>query len=252
MKEEIKIVAVSDTHGYHRDVDVPYGDVFIHAGDLMTCGYKFNEVKDFAQWFTSLPHPNKILVAGNHDRLFEGKDKNKCLLEFTNKPQQGNFHYLEDSGVSIKGWNFWGSPVQPWFFNWAFNRNRGDDIKKHWDKIPLNTDILITHGPPYGIGDQAIPHPLKRSDKFIIPASEHCGCEDLLDKVRQVNPELNIFGHIHGGRGMYPATPQDQRDFKEGYKTHFDNVSFCDEQYNPTGNCHTHWFCARDDEGKTL
>ena len=76
MKEEIKIVAVSDTHGYHRDVDVPYGDVFIHAGDLMTCGYKFNEVKDFAQWFTSLPHPNKILVAGNHDRLFEGKDKN--------------------------------------------------------------------------------------------------------------------------------------------------------------------------------
>jgi hypothetical protein len=57
--------------------------------------------------------------------------------------------YLNDSGVEIDGLKFWGSPVQPYFHNWAFNRI-GDDICKHWELIPLDTDILITHGPVKG------------------------------------------------------------------------------------------------------
>jgi predicted phosphohydrolase len=247
MKQEINIVAFSDTHGEHRELDVPDGDVLLCAGDIMTCGRKFNEVMDFADWFMKFPHLHKVFIAGNHDRLFESKLA-LCLNEFTQRQNGSTFHYLEDCGVTIKGWNFWGSPVQPWFYDWAFNRYRGPDIQKHWDKIPADTDFLITHGPPYGIGDQAIPYPMKSSwsSDFIVQPSEHCGCEQLLKKVREVNPELHVFGHIHGGCGMYPATINDQPDFKPGYKTCFANVSICDEQYNPTRTCHSFWFAERE------
>jgi hypothetical protein len=219
----MKIVALSDTHAQHRDVTVPDGDVLLFAGDLMTCGRRFNEVVSFADWFMKQPHKYKILVAGNHDRLFESNQP-LCLGEFRNR---GNLLYLKDSGTTIDGVKFWGSPYQPWFYDWAFNVHRGAPIKKHWDLIPNDTDVLITHGPPYGILDQAIPTRLESnwSSKLIVHPSEHCGCEELLEAVKRVQPRLHFFGHIHGSYGM---------DIPAGYSTAFHNVSICDEQYNPT------------------
>tara|TARA_Y100000296_G_C5174834_1_gene259491 strand:- start:2061 stop:2591 length:531 start_codon:yes stop_codon:yes gene_type:complete len=57
--------------------------------------------------------------------------------------------YLNDSSITIDGIKFWGSPIQPWFHDWAFNRKRGNEIRKHWELIPTNTDVLLTHGPPF-------------------------------------------------------------------------------------------------------
>jgi len=224
MKEEIKIVAMSDTHGHHRKVTVPEGDVLVFAGDFMTCGRRYSEVIDFGQWFSEQPHKHKILVAGNHDRLMESQ-LNKCLSEFH------GVTYLQDSGCEIKGWKFWGSPWQPWFYNWAFNVNRGPDIMKYWNKIPMDTDVLVTHGPPYGIGDLTAP----------MYGSEHVGCSDLLNRLREVNPQLSIFGHIHNGRGLYPPDYSDPHQVKR--ITHCINASICDEEYEPVGSPYTwEWY----------
>ena len=221
----MKIVAFSDTHGHHREVSLPDGDVLVFAGDLMTCGRKFNEVVSFADWFMGQPHKHKILVAGNHDRLFETQ-RPMCVGEFSNR---GYVNYLQDSGCEIDGVKFWGSPYQPWFYDWAFNVYRGPEIKKHWDKIPEGTDVLITHGPAMGHLDQSVPKGLVSSwsSTFIVPATEHVGCEELDIAVQVIRPKVHIFGHIHGSYGV-----------EETPNTNFHNVAICDEQYNPVNQPH--------------
>lgn len=221
----MKIVAISDTHTYHNEVKLPDGDVLIHAGDLMGSGYRHDEIKNFAKWFAAQPHKHKILVAGNHDRLFETQPE-YALSKFVGIP---NFYYLNDSGCEIDGIKFWGSPYQPWFYDWAFNVPRGPAIKKHWDKIPEGTDVLITHGPPMGHLDQAIPYGLESNweSKFIVHASEHVGCEELNIAVQVIRPRVHIFGHIHGSYGV-----------EETPSTNFHNVSICNEQYNAVNHPH--------------
>jgi Icc-related predicted phosphoesterase len=227
----VKIVALSDTHTQHRQVTVPDGDLLVFAGDLMGSGRKFSEVVDFGNWFSNQPHKYKIFIAGNHDHFFQHSEST-CLAQF-----QG-VHYLHDSGVEIDGIKFWGSPYQPEFYNWAFNCQRGAEIKKHWDLIPEGTDVLITHGPQYGILDQAIPNGTESNwgSKIIIPPTEHCGCEDLSDAIKRVKPKIHIFGHIHGGYGSHGEWPDglmitrpDTRSF---------NASICNEQYNPVNEPH--------------
>lgn len=178
----MRVIAISDTHGMHEAVDIPVGDMIIHAGDFTKLGKEI-EVHYFLDWFCALPHQHKILIAGNHDFLFEEHPRfAKSLI-----PQ--NIHYLKDSGITIDGIKIWGSPVQPRFLEWAFNRDRGADIDKHWKKIPKNTDILITHGPPAGILDKTI-----RGDST--------GCADLLRHIHRVKLKFHIFGHIHEGYGV--------------------------------------------------
>lgn len=199
-----RLVLLSDTHGLHRKVDVPKGDILIHAGDFMNSGLYPNEARSFAEWWNDLDFDQKILIGGNHDRLLE-KHPEEVI------PMFHNTHYLQDSGVGLFGLKFWGSPYTPKFFDWAFMRNRGEDIKKHWDLIPKDTDVLITHGPPFGILDQATPN------------SEHVGCEELQDAIHQIKPKLCIFGHIHGSYGQtYTAL---------GY-TMLVNASQVNEAYN--------------------
>ena len=113
--------------------------------------------------------------------------------------QDNHIIYLQDSGIKIDGVNFWGSPVQPRFFNWAFNRDRGEDLDRHWQRIPENTDVLITHGPPYGILDTT-----KMTMKNNPDPNGHVGCEDLRRHVlERVKPKVHIFGHIHSAHGVH-------------------------------------------------
>lgn len=227
----MKIVALSDTHAEHRHVTVPDGDVLVFAGDLMTCGRRFAEVVSFCQWFKSQPHKYKILVAGNHDRLFESQ------LPMCRGEMGATVRYLQDSGTEIDGIKFWGSPYQPWFMDWAFNVHRGEQIKRHWDLIPADTDVLITHGPAYGVLDQMTPEGLTSSwgSKLIIPPSEHLGCEELRTAVDRVNPKVHIFGHIHGSHGSQGYTDWEAcRLMMPRTPTRYFNVAICDEQYNPT------------------
>ena len=164
------------------------------------------EVAAVAAWLRAKPHKHKIIVAGNHDWLFE---KNLVLaLEFM---RGEGIVYLQDSEVTIEGLRFYGSPWQPWFCNWAFNVPRGG-LRPYWDKIPNGLDFLITHGPPMGILDQAVPH----------LGSEHVGCRDLMDVVEIVKPKYHVFGHIHGSSGT-----------RKYENTTFINASVCDEAYRP-------------------
>jgi predicted phosphohydrolase len=178
----MRIVALSDTHGMHELVQVPGGDLLIFAGDCSSQGRE-PEIQAFLQWFAAQPHPHKVMIAGNHDFLFE-KNPDKALAMIP-----PGIHYLNDSGLTIEGLKIWGSPISPRFFNWAFNRERGEAIARHWRLIPDETDILITHGPPAGILDRTV-------------RGHETGCKDLLQHIKRVRPELHIFGHIHEEYGI--------------------------------------------------
>lgn len=180
----MKLVLISDTHSLHEYLTIPPCDLLIHAGDF--CGRKSPElVFQFLEWFERQPARHRVLIAGNHDIICE-----EDPLDFARMLRGRAIHYLNDSGVTLEDQVIWGSPVQPRFFDWAFNRDRGAQIKKHWDLIPSNTAILITHGPPLGIGDRN-------------SLGEPVGCADLLETVLRIEPRLHVFGHIHEGHGMY-------------------------------------------------
>lgn len=121
----IRIVCLSDTHCRLHEIDVPDGDVLVHAGDFSKRG-DAGEVRAFVDALRELPHPDKIVIAGNHDFLFEREpDRARALLMEAGGPGHGVVHYLLDSGVTLHGLRFWGSPWQPEFFDWAFNLPRG-------------------------------------------------------------------------------------------------------------------------------
>lgn len=195
----MRIVCLSDTHGLHSSMNVPDADVLIHAGDLTRFG-NLEDIQHFSVWLDGLPHRHKLVIAGNHDRLFES---NPHIAELS----LGNVTYLRDSGVTIDGVRFYGSPWQPEFYNWAFNLPRGKALAEKWDDIPSDTDILITHGPPAGILDRT-------------KDGNQAGCEDLLKRIRELNLKLHVFGHIHEGYGQE----------KKG-NTLFVNAAMCDRLY---------------------
>lgn len=202
-----RIVCISDTHEQHDRISVPDGDLLLFAGDMSFMGDEA-AVHRFNDWLAGLPHPHKVVIAGNHDWIFERNPvRAKTLIT--------NATYLNDSGCEIDGIKIWGSPVQPEFCNWAFNRKRGSEIDQHWQKIPEDTDILLVHGPPYGILDTAA------------PGREHLGCRDLLRAVERVNPKLVVFGHIHGGAGW--------AHLQEEMGTLLVNAAVLDEAYKPNG-----------------
>lgn len=114
---------ISDTHGQHQNLDLPEGDVLIHAGDVNSRGTEY-EIRSFLDWFERLDYRYKIFIAGNHDFFFEQE------VAPTIQPIiPENVIYLYDSSVNIEGISIWGSPIASWFYVWAFNRQRGEDIK---------------------------------------------------------------------------------------------------------------------------
>lgn len=198
----MKILFISDTHGEHQKLNnLPQADILIHSGDISRRGKDY-EIEDFIKWLSSLDFRYKIFIAGNHDFYFEGK-----IISKVQEMLPQDVFYLCDTGITIEGINIWGSPITPTFFNWAFNRDRGSNIAKYWDKIPQNTDILITHGPPFRILDQTI-------------SGSNAGCEDLLKKIELIKPKYHLFGHIHEAYGVY-----------ETAYTTFINGSILDEGY---------------------
>lgn len=189
-----RITFISDTHNKHKQItqDLPGGDILIHAGDISSMGYQ-HEIREFCKWFNGLDnYTNKIFIAGNHDWGFkDSPTKTKEILDFYDKVT-----YLEDN-LHMIGENYedmikvWGSPWQPEFYNWAFNLPRnGEELKEKWDMIPMNTDILITHGPAWGFLDKVVGNYL------------NLGCELLAERINVVKPKIHVCGHIHSGRGL--------------------------------------------------
>ena len=139
---------------------------------------------DFLNWFAKQKFAYKIFIAGNHDFYFERTPFSEWQQLLSEE-----MIYLQDSGTTLNGIKIWGSPVTPWFYNWAFNRHRGEAIRKHWEKIPADTDLLITHGPVYGFLDTVL-------------NEQHAGCPDLLRTVLTIKPKVHVFGHIHESYGV--------------------------------------------------
>lgn len=214
----MKILVISDTHGLHDLVpDLPEADVFIHAGDFMNGGKDINEIIRFNKWLENVPVPaeRRFVVAGNHDMMFDEHHISSGPQEAARARRHlTNCVYVEDEEVTVRGVKFYFSPWTPEFFGWGFNAARGEEISKFWKLIPNDTDVLVTHGPPYGILDQITP------DK-----SDHLGCEDLNVRVAQIWPKYHIFGHIHGSRGMEHYGPP-----LPGGTTYV-NASFLTERY---------------------
>ncbi|KAJ0394959.1 hypothetical protein P43SY_000857 [Pythium insidiosum] len=215
----MKVVCISDTHGLHEELlaatGIPDGDVLIHAGDFTDTGDR-DEVLAFNAFLARLPHRYKLVVAGNHESTFDrafypahwqqyghrqayDPDEVRALLT--------NALYLEDQAVVIDGFLFYGSPWQPEFCSWAFNLPRGPQLLDKWQRIPDAVDVLVTHTPPLGRGDQV--------------GHLRVGCADLLREVQsRIRPQFHVFGHVHEGYGSS----------SDGVTT-FLNASSCTHEY---------------------
>jgi Icc-related predicted phosphoesterase len=180
-RRSLRLALLSDTHELHREVDVPDADILIHCGDFTMFSRSMKAVADFNQWLGELPHRHKIVVPGNHELFLEADPRKRSLLT--------NAIVLIDEEVKVDGLRIWGSPVTP-LSGGAFGLSTANDRRQLYAQIKPDIDILITHGPPFGILDRS-------------PASDiHSGCQELLQAVRRVRPKLHVFGHVHGTPGL--------------------------------------------------
>ncbi len=209
----MKIVCISDTHLVPPQPKIPAGDVLIHAGDHTIYG-GFREIQMAGDKLRAQHGKFKhiLAIAGNHDKLFE-KDRETAMHAFGHGFD--GLHYLQDESIVIDGVRFYGSPWTPAFFDWSFMLPRNsDELARKWHAIPDNTDVLITHGPPYGILDTT-----GRAYE-----EKRVGCELLADRVPQLEKlKLHVFGHIHHSYGK-----------RQVGDTTFVNASICNEAYDAT------------------
>lgn len=195
------IVASSDLHGYLPQL--PPCDLLLLGGDLCPDGTPQLQAEwldtTFRSWLKQQPAKHIVAVAGNHDFVFQERPDLIPQLPWI---------YLQDSGTELLGLKIWGSPWQPVFFDWAFNLTE-PGLAEKWKLIPADTDILLLHGPPHGLGDRT-----KRGD--------HTGSPSLVTRIEEVQPKLVICGHIHEARGEYQLGP-----------SRIVNVSQLDLRYEP-------------------
>ncbi|KAK9898374.1 Metallo-dependent phosphatase [Cystobasidium minutum MCA 4210] len=215
-----RFVLLSDTHTH--TFPVPDGDVLLHAGDLTERG-SLKELRVTLDWICSLPHKYKIIIAGNHDYCLDSETLKEQMPEryslYTDSMQliqdyrESGLIYLEDQSVELpvsssssdsnghgsddtqssrKTWKIFGSPWSAAFCSMAFNIPRGDPSRDLYSRIPDSTDILLTHGPPYGMLDT------------IVHGRRSVGCDKLLERLQTGLPnlKLHIWGHIHESRGV--------------------------------------------------
>ncbi len=181
----MEITCISDLHGQYPTL--LGGDLLIVGGDI-TAMDKIKQWMEFYDWFKAQPYRQKILIGGNHDGFLERCISSQEAREMMIDAQEG-FEYLCDNGIEFEGLKIWGSPWTPRFGNWHFMLDKRDRMREKWDKIPLDTQLLVTHGPPFKMLD-------KNED------GEHVGCRDLACKILALRDlKLHIFGHIHECHG---------------------------------------------------
>jgi len=158
----LKVVCTADTHGKHEYLDVPDGDIFIFAGDL-----------------SDLPHKYKIFIDGNHD--FAPEKIRKCITNGT---------YLTHNLLEIGNLKIWGTSWSYWMSNQIELKKNNHDLMIFWQKIPEKVDILITHFPPYKIGD-------------LTNSGKNLGNRNLSYALKNIKPKYHVFGHVHEAYGIY-------------------------------------------------
>lgn len=168
----MKILHLSDTHCCHyRLRNLPEADVLVHSGDFCMAGSE-REAVDFLNWFCDLPYRYKIFICGNHDECLYGADITGL---------DDNVYYLCNSGIEIHGIKFYGVPM--------FMHDCVTDIQsRNYAKIPADTDVLITHSPPFAILD--------------FDDNIHYGSNEICEIIRSINLKAHLFGHIHRQHGI--------------------------------------------------
>lgn len=207
-----KICVISDTHCKWDKLVIPECDMLISCGDYSFRG-ELHVVKDFHKWLNKQPAKHIISVQGNHEKFVES---NFALSKLTAQEVCPRVHFIDEGLVEVEGLRIWCSAITPFFYDWAWNRYPGEEIQKHWDLIPAGVDLLITHGPPFGILD-GVPEFDKSFGEMGI---RHCGCPSLLRKIYEIMPKYSVFGHIHEGYG---------REHMDGVS--YINASICNENY---------------------
>src|SRR5690606_33849601 len=144
-------------------------------------------------------------IAGNHDWMFQ--------IDVDLIPKL-NWHYLQDELLEIKDLKIWGTPWQLTYWNWAFNLKE-EDLKKKWELIPEDVDIIIVHGPPYGYGDFFI-------NKVFPYNQTQLGSKTLTLRIEKIKPKLVVCGHIHLAHGIYNLN-----------ETQIINASYVNDNNNP-------------------
>jgi predicted phosphodiesterase len=190
-------VCIADTHS--QQPNLPHsGDILINAGDLTNNG-TFEESQSQLTWLNTLPHPHKIVIAGNHDLLLD-----KTFHAVHKIPELkasevsglywGFIRYLEHSlttvNVKARSVRIYGAPHTPKYGNSAFQYPRSSSPKSDvWrNTISENTDVVVTHGPALGHVDG------KRAGNL--------GCAHLLQELWSMKPKVHVCGHIHQAQGL--------------------------------------------------
>lgn len=216
-----KIIIISDTHGLHNKINIPDGDILIHCGDWTNRG-TIPEMESFLSWFTNLPQKTKIFIAGNHSvglDTYPRREKRLALIK-SYLARHNNLHYLEHESAIINDIKFFGSPFSPTYSSgWAFNVARGPELAAKWSDIPDDTEILITHGPGYGMLDFVQDAPWNSGRDL------HQGCEELTKRIKQLSKlKLHCAGHLHINEGPQTAVVNGIT---------FVNASICNDFHQP-------------------
>ncbi len=204
----MKIVAISDLHGHLPAL--PEADIICIVGDITSDDHRkdvaaqwrwYNEV--YMPWVESLPARKVITVAGNHDY---------CFLEYT--PTQTDKHiYLENSGVEIDGYTFYGVPnTRPAMRNHGFSMTH-EELVKIFNAVPDKLDFLLAHSSPYGVNNHGM----------LGDGSEDLGNKEMTEALKDKDIRYIFCGHIHTGN----------HSLTEWRGKKIANVSYCKENKIP-------------------
>ncbi|KAF5000159.1 hypothetical protein FGRMN_1973 [Fusarium graminum] len=213
-----RFLIISDTHGLRfkpGSEPLEQADVAIHCGDL-TNDSKLHDFKEAIRLLEAIEAPIKIVIAGNHDfslddsafkekiseanRLAQDDISHDIKNEYGDygdakrlllKAKDNGIMFLEEGSHQIPLQNgavlrLYTSPYTPATSDscdWGFQYNGAHEFN-----VENDTDIAITHGPPFGIMDMT-------------EGKKRIGCPQLFRAIAKARPRLHCFGHVHNSWG---------------------------------------------------